>query len=193
MLVASALSGCMQTKKFVSSLGEESPAEGDSIILGAPDAEVYLDELYQLAEGGPTVQAELFADAEAGARIMPGPQTNLRLALLLATPGHAEFDPDAARIMLQELLLSPELLTAPERALATLNLRSVEQQIALRVEAQRAKASSSRAAATEEAVTNQRLADVQAENERLRQELASAEEKLDAITLIERSIREQEP
>lgn len=192
LLIASALTGCMQTKKFMSSLGDESPAE-EPIILGAPDAEVYLDELYQLAEGQAAVQAEIFADAQAGAKIMPGPQTNLRLALVLATPGHSEFNPDTARRMLLKLLGQPELLTAPERALAALNLLSVERQIALRIEAQRAEASSSRAAATEEAAINQRLANAEAENERLRRELADAEEKLDAITLIERSIREQEP
>ncbi|MDH3433403.1 MAG: hypothetical protein OEM60_06070, partial [Gammaproteobacteria bacterium] len=60
-------------------------------------------------------------------------------------------------------------------------------------EARRLRASSSRATQTQEAATNQRLATVEADNRRLRRELAEAEEKLEAITSIERSIRAQDP
>ena len=52
---------------------------------------------------------------------------------------------------------------------------------------------SSRAARTEERALSQRLANAEAENERLRRELAEAEQKLDAITSIERSIRAAAP
>ena len=48
------------------------------------------------------------------------------------------------------------------------------------------------AARTEEAAINQHLASVEAENRRLRRELDDAEDKLEAITLIERSIRAQD-
>jgi hypothetical protein len=53
-------------------------------------------------------------------------------------------------------------------------------------------ASSSLAATTEGAAVQQRLATAEAENRRLREALTDAEEKLDAITSIERSIREQD-
>ena len=52
--------------------------------------------------------------------------------------------------------------------------------------------STSRAARNEAQATGQRIAEVEAENQRLRQELEDAEQKLEAITSIERSIREQE-
>ena len=45
---------------------------------------------------------------------------------------------------------------------------------------------------TKEAAVNQRLANVEAENRRLRRELEDAEDKLEAITSIERSIRQQD-
>ena len=167
-------------------------SSNDAIILGAPSAEQYLQEMYDLAAGDPATQAEIYADAEIASKLTPGPQTHSRFALVLATPGHGEYDPDLAQPMLRELLVQTALLTPAEVALVTINLKLVEEQIVLGSEARRARASSSRAAATEEAALNQRLATVEAENRRLRGDLAEAEEKLDAITSIERSIREQE-
>ena len=69
----------------------------------------------------------------------------------------------------------------------------VEQLIVANAEARRLRASTSRAAQTQEAATNQRLAVVEAENRRLRRDLADAEAKLEAITSIERDIRQQDP
>ena len=187
------IAGCSQTKSFVSSMRKTPAATGEPIILGAPDAEHYLREMYDLAAGDPATQAEIYADAESGAKLTPGPQTNLRFALVLATPGHGEYNPEAAQPMLRELLVQTALLTPAEIALATVSLKNVEESMVLSSEARRARASSSRAAATEEAATQQRLATVEAENRRLRGQLAEAEEKLDALSSIERSIRQQEP
>jgi small-conductance mechanosensitive channel len=94
--------------------------------------------------------------------------------------------------MLREILAQKELMTPAEIALATIHLRSVERLIVLNAETRRLRASTSRAAETREAAAAQRLADVEAENRRLRRELEEALQKLDAITSIERSIREQE-
>lgn len=186
------LAGCAQTKSLVSSMRKSPVSGGEPIILGAPQADDYLQELYDLAAGDPATQAEIYADAESASKLTPGPQTNLRFALVLSTPGHGEYNPEAAQPMLRELLAQTTLLTPAEISLATINLKSVEEQIVLSSEARRARASSSRAAATEEAATQQRLATVEAENRRLRRELAAAEEKLEAITSIERSIRAQD-
>jgi len=165
---------------------------GDAGILGAPDADHYLQELHDLAAGDPATQAEIYADAEAGSKVTSGPQTDLRFALVLATPGHGEYNPEAAQTMLRELLVQTTLLTPAEISLATINLKAVEEHIVVSSEARRARASSSRAAATEQSASNQRLATGEADNRRLRRELAEAEDKLEAITSIERSIREQD-
>jgi hypothetical protein len=191
-IVLAVLAGCSQTKSFIESLRKTPSSTGEPVILGAPDAEHYLQEMYDLAAGDPATQAEIYADAEMGAKLTPGPQTDLRFALVLATPGHGEYDPEAAQPLLRELLVQTALLTPAEISLATISLKSVEETIVLGSEARRARASSSRAAATQEAARSQRLAAVEAENRRLRRELDEAEEKLDAITSIERSIREQE-
>lgn len=191
-IVVALLGGCAQTKEWMSSMRGSMSSSNDSTILGAPDAEYYLDDLYKLTTGDPATQAEIFADAESGFQLTPGLQTNLRFALVLATAGHPGTNPEWAQTILQELLTQTPLLTPAELSLATINLKSVEQQIALTSEARHVRASNSQAARTESASTNQRLASVEAENRRLRQELDDAEAKLEAISSIERSIRAQE-
>lgn len=191
-LAVALLGGCAQTKSFLSGMGKTPSQSGDVGILGAPGAEQYLTELFDLAAGDPATQAEIFADAKSGWQLTPGPQTNLRYALVLATPGHAEVNPEQAQSMLRELLTQTELMTQAEIALATIHLKSVEQLMVSNSEARRLRATTSRATQTQEAATNQRLATVEADNRRLRRELAEAESKLEAITTIERSIRAQD-
>jgi hypothetical protein len=187
------LSGCAQTQSWLDSVrGGERPADNEEVVLGAPDAETYLDELRDLSSGDPALAAEIFADSKASAELTPNPSSTLRYAMVLATPGHPETDPQQAQRLLRELLAKPELMTQTEIAFATIYLRSAEELYVLNTEAQRLRASSDRAQRTEEAAVNQRLATVESENRRLRQELEEAEEKLDAITSIERSIRAQD-
>ena len=186
------LSACAQTKEFITGM-DKSPTAGVEIgILGVPDAEQYLNELYDLAAGDPATQAEIFADAQSGAQLTPGPQTNLRFALVLAPPGHGEFDPTQAQSMLREILTQAALMTPAEISLATIHLKSAEQLSVSQSEVDRLRVSSSRAAQTQAEAARQRLATLEAENRRLRGELAEAEEKLEAITTIEQSIRDQE-
>ncbi|MGB5257723.1 MAG: hypothetical protein WBN44_10755 [Woeseiaceae bacterium] len=189
-VVLATVAGCTQTTDWLQ--GRRTAKPTDSIILGAPEADSYLQELYDLAAGDPARQAEIFADAESGALLTPGPNTELRLALVLATPGHAESNPEKAESMLREVLAQTELLTPAEISLATIHLNNVERFIVANSEARRLRQTSSRAARTEEQAVSQRLATVEAENRRLRGELEAAETKLEAITSIERSIREQE-
>jgi hypothetical protein len=94
--------------------------------------------------------------------------------------------------MLREVLTQDQLLTPAELSLAKIHLNNVERLIVANNEARRLRESSSRAARTEEQALSQRLSSVEAENRRLRGELEEAEQKLEAITTIERSIREQE-
>ena len=191
-IVVALLGGCAQTKSWMDSMRRSPTGSGDPVILGAPDADQYLQELHDLAAGDPATQAEIFADAESGATLTPGPQTTLRFGLVLATPGHPETDAQQAATLLRESLAQTALLTPAEISLATIHLKSAEEQIVLGAEARRLRENNSRVARTQEEATNQRLATVEAENRRLRRDLADAEEKLEAITSIERDIRAQE-
>jgi hypothetical protein len=112
--------------------------------------------------------------------------------LVLATAGHSGTDFEQAQSLLRELLAQTALMTPSEIALAHVTLNSVEERLTLESEARRLReTSSAQSDRTEEQALAQRLATIEAENRRLRSELADAEEKLEAITSIERSIREQ--
>jgi hypothetical protein len=75
--------------------------------------------------------------------------------------------------------------------LATIHLGEVEERLTLNAEARRLRLASTRATNSEDAAIAQRIASIESENRQLKQSLAEAQEKLDAITSIERSIREQ--
>ncbi|MGY8794908.1 MAG: hypothetical protein ACKVJN_07240 [Woeseiales bacterium] len=189
ILVALTASGCETTSDWLK--GRRTAEADDSVILGAPEINPYLTELHSLVSGDPATQAEIFADSEAAAQLTPGTSTRLRFALVLATPGHSESDGIKAQSMLRELLAQIELMTNSEIALATIILKDVEARTVLDNEARRLRSENSRAAKTEEAAIVRRINRVETENRRLRESLADAEAKLEAITTIERSIREQ--
>jgi hypothetical protein len=189
VILAAMASGCAQTKDWLT--GKRTAKATENVILGAPQADRYIQEMYQLASGDPATQAEIYADAESAAKLTPGPSTRLRYALILATPGHSASNPQEAQSLFRELLSQPELMTPSETALATIHLKSVEAQIVLGAETRRLRSENSRAATTEEQAIAQRIASVESENRQLRRSLEEAEQKLEAITSIERSIREQ--
>lgn len=189
-LVISLVSGCAQTKSFFTGKSESSFDDED--VIGSPGIETYLDDMGKLASGDPAAQAEIIADSEAGSQLTPGPQTNLRYALVLATPGHPASDAPQAASMLREILAAPQLLTEGEVALASITLNWADQLSAAEGEVQQTRASLARSAQSQMSASSQRTAALEAENRRLAQQLREAEEKLEAITSIERSIREQE-
>ena len=191
-IAAALLAGCAQTKELLFGTPRTETPPGGPGIAGTPEIDYYLNELKLLASGDPASQAEISADAQAGAQLTPGPQTNLRYALVLGTPGHPETDARLAASMLREVLAAPELLTQSEFALASVALRSAEELAVVEAEVQRLRAAASRATQERETATSRRLSALEAENRSLREELLEAEEKLEAITTIERSIREQE-
>lgn len=190
MLIAACAvcSGCQGTSNW---LKRWTDSDKDTVILGAPGANEYLQALYELTDGDPATQAEIYANAETAANVTPGTSTNLRYALVLATPGHAHNDDREAQSMLLELLSESELMTPSEKSLAAIYLRQVEERLVLNAEAERLRAENARAATTEDAALVQRIATVEAENRRLRRSLADAESKLEALSEIEREVREQ--
>ena len=186
--IALLATGCTQVNEWLR--GEQSPDTEAFDVEGDASA-VYLEEMSNLASGDPAMQAEIYADAAAAARVTPNTSSRLRFALVLATPGHPGSDPELAQNILRELLSETALLTPVERSLANIHLREVEERLTLDAEARRLRLASARAASSEEDAIAQRIAAVESENRQLRQSLAEAEEKLEAITSIERSIREQ--
>ncbi len=189
LVLLATMTGCAQTKDWLT--GMRTAKATESVILGAPDADQYIQEMFKLASGDPATQAEIYADAESVAKLTPGPSTKLRYGLVLATPGHSGSDPQEAQGIFRELLAQTELMTPAETALATIHLKSIERQIVLGAETRRLRSANSRATTTEEQAIAQRIAKVESENRQLRRSLEEAEQKLEAITSIELSLRER--
>ena len=192
MLIAivAVMAGCESTDNW---LKKWTDSDREAVILGAPGAHEYLHAIYELVNSDPATQAEIYANAKSAAELTPGTSTQLRYALVLATPGHAETSDIEAQSLLRSLLADPELMTPAEMALATIHLREVEERLVLKAEAKRLRAESMLADTdtTEEAAVAQRIAKVEAENRRLKRSLADSEAKLEALSAIERSLREQ--
>jgi hypothetical protein len=180
--------------------GDRDPAPGGTgdtraVMATGIDAQglgIYLETMQTLIEGDAVAQAEVFESAVDAALISPTTTNRLRYALALATPGHPGADPVEAERRLSELLAAGETLLPEERTLATIHLQEVEERLILDTAAQQQR---QRNAAEVSRLSNdsaERLQAVQEENRRLRTELEEAQEKLDAITNIERSIRERD-
>jgi hypothetical protein len=190
---AALLSGCGTTATISDWFRGDGSGDGrDTAVIGAPDAETYLTELQELASGDARKQAAIYDDASAAAKLTPGPSSTLRLAMVLATPGHAQSDPGRAVTLLREVIEQEPLLTSAELSLASVYLANAEQLAAVTGEVTRLRDASDRATRAEQQSSARRIASVEAENERLRKALEEAEQKLEAITSIERSIREQQ-
>jgi hypothetical protein len=113
-------------------------------------------------------------------------------ALAVATPGHPNEDPAEAQQRLSRLLAAGAALLPEERMLVAIHLKEVEQRLILDAEARRLREEAEAALEAQDDESAERLEAALAENERLTEELQEAQQKLDAITNIERSIRERE-
>ena len=153
---------------------------------------IYLETLRTLIEGDAVEKADVFRNVAAAADRTPTTTNRLNLALALATPGHPSASPQEAQRLLSELLAAGDALLPEERILALIHLKDVEQRLILDAEAQRLQAAATAAAAQRNARNAQQLQAALDENRELKRALDEARARLDAITNIERSIRERE-
>lgn len=190
IVIVATLAGCTATQDWLRGRKTAQPTE--NVNLGSPEADQYLHELYQLSTGDAFTQVEIVADAKSAATLTPDPSTKLRYGLVLAIPGHADSDPAAAESLLRDVLSQTEMLAPSEVALATIMLKDVEDRLVLNNEVRRMRSANAEAQSTEQRAVAERIARVEADNRRLREALADAEQKLEAITSIERSMRTAE-
>lgn len=153
----------------------------------------HLEMMARLTQTSPAEQAEIVRASRDAADLAPTTSNRLSYALALATPGHGQSDPAAARQLLTELLARPEALLPAERALAWVCLRDAEQRLILQAENARLQGDAARIERERSASTNRRLQAEIEENTRLKKALAEAQAKLDEIKRIERSIVERSP
>ena len=191
LVLAVAIAGCALGGRGAGPAGGEN-ASGTAASAGTEALGVYLDALRDLLEGDTVVQADAFRSIAAAADSAPTTTNRLRLALALATPTHAGSNPAEAQRLLNELLASGSALLPDERTLALIHLKDVEQRLILDAEAERLQRAATAAAAQRNDRSAQQLQAALEENRQLRAALDEANAKLDAITNIERSIRERE-
>jgi hypothetical protein len=150
-----------------------------------------LGVLQRLQQGAPAEQAEIVATAQREYDTAPTPSRELKLALVLATPGHPATDLPKAQGLLRELMANPQMLTPAERSLSALELAQINDYLTLTDENRRLQSDAARTAQERTANANHRLQTEMDENARLRKELDEAHAKLDAIANIERSLNER--
>ena len=183
-LALAALAGCAADAPWKTRKISTPAASGDT---GG-----YLQILGDLASGDPTLQADAYYDAEQAYVNNPGVANTLVYGLVLAMPGHPSSNPAEARSLLVEVLAEPALLSPDERNLARIGLNSVHAQLLLETERAQAQEQLSGVLAQERRNSAQRIAAQQKEIAALREALAEAESKLDAVATIERSLEEAE-
>jgi hypothetical protein len=193
LLLIAALAGC-------TTLGGSADGR-EAVIPAVPDPRptdvgdglgIYLQTLRSLIEGDPVVQADVFRGVAATADASPTTTNRLMLALALATPTHPASDDTRAQALLAELLAASDALLPEERDLALILSKDVEQRLILNAEADRLQRAAAAATAERNDRTSQQLAAALEENRQLKAALDDVRARLDAITNIERSIRERE-
>jgi uncharacterized membrane protein len=135
---------------------------------------------------------DVFRNVTAAADASPTTTNRLMLALALATPAHASSNAAQAQVLLSELLAAGDALLLEERVLVLIHLKDVEQRLIFDAEADRLRRAATAATAQRNDRNSQQLAAALEENRQLQLALDEVRAKLDAITNIERSIRERE-
>jgi len=170
-----------------------TPTAAQSPSVSAMVLSEYLLLLQKLVQGSASEQAEIAATARNEYETAPTPSHELKLALILATPGHPATDQPRAQGLLRQLMAHPESLVPAERALTFLELSQIDDHLTLVAENRRLQTDAVREDQVRTANANRRLQAELEENARLRKELDEARAKLDAIANIERSLNERKP
>jgi len=192
LLGATVLSGCADFGARDQEARQATPVVDRNAASAAALTE-NLQVLQRLVQGAPAEQAEITAAAQRDFDTAPTPSHQLRLALILANPGHPATDLPRAQRLLRELMANPEMLLSGERALAFLELQQIDDHLTLEAENRRLQGDAQRADRERVGSANRRLQLETDENARLRKELEEARAKLDAIANIERSLNERKP
>lgn len=150
----------------------------------------YLDIMQKLATGEPTQQADVFYEVERAYLAAPTTANTLRRAIALLTPGHPSADLAGGKKLLEQLLATRERLMPAERDLAAFLVKDADERLKLQAEIRRLTATVDERT-RRQANSDQRAATQQAEIASLRRQLDEAQQKLDAVKTIERSIIER--
>lgn len=159
---------------------------------GDDPLKVYLDTMNDLGTNNPARQADVFYEVEHAYTRAPTTANSLRYAVALLTPGHPAAKPAEGKKLLESLLATPERLTQAERTLAAVLVQQTDARLTLEAENRRLLATLDDRSRSQANFEKRAQAQLE-ENAKLRRSLAEAQQKLDAIKEIERSIIERSP
>lgn len=148
-------------------------------------------DMQRLVSAGPAEQAEILSAARDDFQRTPRGGTQLRYALLLATPGHPARNPTMAQVLLRELAAQPETLVPIERAVVLVELAQLDREVGLQQDNEQLRADSLRQDQQRSATDQRRLQAAIDENAKLRKALEDAQAKLDAVATIERNLTDR--
>jgi hypothetical protein len=168
----------------ISATNTPSPQEGTGAVTR------YLETMNSLANGTPSQQADVFYEVEREYTSAPTTANSLRYALALVVPSHPASDLVRGKKLLEQLLATPERLVAAERNLAAFLIKDADARLQLEAENRRLTATVDERSRGQ-ANFDRRAQTLAEENARLRKLLDDAQQKLDAIKSIERSIIER--
>jgi hypothetical protein len=188
--LVSALAGCALTDKL-SNEPLPAPIVAPAQI-SASGLRAYLDTMDGLSAPDAARQADVFYEVQREYTRAPTTATTLRYAVALATPGHPASSPQEGKKLLETMLATPERMTPEERTFAAVLLHETNARLKLEAENRRLLATLDDRGRSQ-ANSDKRVQAQIDENARLRRALAEAEQKLNAIKEIERSIIERSP
>ncbi|MES1195320.1 MAG: hypothetical protein ABUL58_00040 [Steroidobacter sp.] len=155
-------------------------------------ADTHLNLMSELSGTDPAHQSDVMYEVEKSYTQAPTTVNTLRYAIALAVPGHPASNPLQAKKLLEQLLATPERMSAAERSVAQTMLNISEQWLKMQADNRRLAATVDDKVHAQ-ANSDRRLQTQAEEIARLHKALDAAQQKLDAIKDIERSISERSP
>ena len=187
-LAAAALVGGCRTPERAPDPAPRSPPAPS---FGLPAAS-YLEALDGMAAGDATRQQATLLAARTAWQHAPTPGNILRYALVLGTPGHDDSNPLEASRLLNTLLATPERLSPDEMRLASAFQREFTARVSQYADLARARLETEARLRAAGAETQSQINAIAADLARVRRERDTIQQKLDAITDIERTLMERD-
>jgi hypothetical protein len=166
--------------------------ETPTLVTNDNPVRIYLETMSALAGTDAAQQADVFYTVEREYTRAPTTVSTLRYAVALVTAGHPAANAAEGKRLLETLLATPERMTPDERMLSTILLHETNERLKLEAENRRLLATLDDRGKSQ-ANWEKRLQAQAEENARLKRALTEAQQKLDAIKEIERSIIERSP
>lgn len=157
------------------------------------DIASYFELLDRMAPGDVVRQSTELASTLTAAEQNPTSSNRLKYAVALGAAGHLSSNPVEAKRLITELLAGTNDLTPQEVSLANAFQREFDARVALYADLARQREESGRQLKSVDEDSDRRYNALNAEAQRLKKALTEAEQKLEAVAEMERSLTPENP